>query len=147
MEEELDMEDELERELAAEQEELLEVEEDEDEDEDDDDDDVDYEDSKHNGANDKLSEDDEKVSRNESLRYKNRMERDHTEDIESFQEDRCTGALPKDRLQGPLMKILNVEIDRHQTDTEKPALAKVRSLPANFTYNPPAESRRPQEGQ
>lgn len=83
MEDELDMETQLERELAAEQEELLEVEE---EDEDD---------IAMNGRIDDDDEDDEDKER--------------------------------------VSMVGNVKI------SARPGLAKVRSLPANFIYNPPRE--------
>lgn len=83
MEDELDMETQLERELAAEQEELLEVEE----------------------------EDEEDVAMN------GRMDED--EDDEDRERESIVGN----------EKIL----------TTRPGLAKVRSLPANFIYNPPRE--------
>jgi len=82
MEDELDMETQLERELAAEQEELLEVEEDED--------DV--------GMNGRIiGEDDEE---------------DEDKERESM-------------------------VENEKIPSARPGLAKVRSLPANFIYNPP----------
>lgn len=83
MEDELDMESQLERELAAEQEELLEV---EDEDE-------------------------------ESMAMNDRMDEDEND------EDRERESVLGNE------KIL----------VRRPGLAKVRSLPANFIYNPPRE--------
>lgn len=88
MEDELDMETQLERELAAEQEELLEVEEEEDD-----------EIIKRERDDDGINEDDEdEVREHESILVTNE-------------------------------KIL----------ASRPGLAKVRSLPANFIYNPPRE--------
>lgn len=85
MEDELDMETQLERELAAEQEELLEVEE---EDEDD-------------------------------MGMNGRLDGDEDEDDEDRERESMVGN----------EKIL----------AARPGLAKVRSLPANFIYNPPRE--------
>lgn len=82
MEDELDMETQLERELAAEQEELLEVEEDED--------DV--------GMNGRIIGDD--------------YEEDEDKERESM-------------------------VENEKIPSTRPGLAKVRSLPANFIYNPP----------
>lgn len=85
MEDELDMESQLERELAAEQEELLEVEE---EDEDD-------------------------------VRLDGRLDGDEDEDDEDRERESIVG--------------------NDKISAVRPGLAKVRSLPANFIYNPPRE--------
>lgn len=85
MEDELDMETQLERELAAEQEELLEVEEE-------DEDDV--------GMNDRSDDDED-------------------EDDENRERESIVG--------------------NEKIPATRPGLAKVRSLPANFIYNPPRE--------
>lgn len=92
MEDELDMETQLEREFAAEQEELLEVEEEEEEDEDD-----------INAAKKK-----EKESQEDKLTIKE-QEEDEQDGSDEF------------------------------SGTGRAGLSKVRSLPSNFTYNPPAE--------
>lgn len=88
MEDELDMETQLERELAAEQEELLEIEEEED-----DDDNVKGETEGDDGIGD-----DDDVRERESVLLTN-----------------------------------------EKIPVSRPGLAKVRSLPANFIYNPPRE--------
>lgn len=85
MEDELDMETQLERELAAEQEELLEVEEEE--------------------------EDDETIKRERD----DGMEDDDVRERES------------------------ILVTNEKIPASRPGLAKVRSLPANFIYNPPQE--------
>jgi len=85
MEDELDMETQLERELAAEQEELLEVEEEDD--------------------------DDVPMSR--------RIDGDDDEDDEDREHESMVG--------------------NDKISAVRPGLAKVRSLPANFIYNPPRE--------
>ncbi|XP_026299337.1 voltage-dependent T-type calcium channel subunit alpha-1G isoform X4 [Apis mellifera] len=87
MEDELDMETQLERELAAEQEELLEVEEEEDD-----------ETIKRERDDGGIDEDDEDVREHESILVAN-----------------------------------------EKIPASRPGLAKVRSLPANFIYNPPRE--------
>nr|XP_034187863.1 voltage-dependent T-type calcium channel subunit alpha-1G isoform X2 [Osmia lignaria] len=89
MEDELDMETQLERELAAEQEELLEVEEEEEEDE--------------------------------------IVKRDRTGDDGVDDDD---DARERDSILVPNVKI----------SASRPGLAKVRSLPANFIYNPPRKA-------
>lgn len=86
MEDELDMETQLERELAAEQEELLEVEEEE--------------------------EDDETIKR----------ERDDGMDEDDDVRERES-----------------ILVTNEKIPASRPGLAKVRSLPANFIYNPPQE--------
>lgn len=163
MEDELDMETQLERELAAEQEELLEIDEDENED---DENDIDYyetdipENLKNIEENEKMSDDDETGPRGpiESLRYKIRPDREHPNAPESAYEDspgglsvfvdsKETSNFQSERLEGPFMKILKVDEDSHAESRERPILAKVRSLPANFTYNPPAETLRQIEGE
>lgn len=85
MEDELDMETQLERELAAEQEELLEVEE---EDED-------------------------------NIGMHGRLDGDEDEDDEDRERESMVG--------------------NEKISAVRPGLAKVRSLPANFIYNPPRE--------
>lgn len=85
MEDELDMETQLERELAAEQEELLEVEE----------------------------EDEEDVAMD------GRIDGDDDEDDEDRERESMVG--------------------NEKIPVVRPGLAKVRSLPANFIYNPPRE--------
>lgn len=87
MEDELDMETQLERELAAEQEELLEVEDEEDD-----------ETIKRERDDGGIDEDDEDVREHESILVAN-----------------------------------------EKIPASRPGLAKVRSLPANFIYNPPRE--------
>lgn len=89
MEDELDMETQLERELAAEQEELLEVEEEEEEDDDS---------SKREIGGNGVVEDDDDVRERESIL-----------------------------------------VTKEKILASRPGLAKVRSLPANFIYNPPRE--------
>ncbi|KOC67781.1 Voltage-dependent T-type calcium channel subunit alpha-1G [Habropoda laboriosa] len=88
MEDELDMETQLERELAAEQEELLDVEEEEE----------DEETEKREGGGDGVIEEDDDVRERESILVTN-----------------------------------------EKVPPSRPGLAKVRSLPANFIYNPPRE--------
>lgn len=83
MEDELDMETQLERELAAEQEELLEVEE----------------------------EDEEDVA------IHRRMDGDEDDDDEDKERESM--------------------VENEKISAVRPGLAKVRSLPANFIYNPP----------
>ncbi|XP_011497163.1 PREDICTED: voltage-dependent T-type calcium channel subunit alpha-1G [Ceratosolen solmsi marchali] len=96
MEDELDMETQLEREFAAEQEELLEVEEEEEEEEDDDD-------------GDRNMEDVAKKKDKEALEEKSEKE----QELDQEGSDDFSGA--------------------------RAGLSKVRSLPSNFTYNPPME--------
>ncbi|XP_076301495.1 ca[2+]-channel protein alpha[[1]] subunit T isoform X2 [Lasioglossum baleicum] len=89
MEDELDMETQLERELAAEQEELLEVEEEDDEDD---------SPRRERGGDDGVGEDDDDARERESI-----------------------------------------PVTNDKIPIGRPGLAKVRSLPANFIYNPPRE--------
>lgn len=86
MEDELDMETQLERELAAEQEELLEVEEEEDD---------------------------------EDVPMSRRIDGDDDDDDEDRERESIVG--------------------NDKISAVRPGLAKVRSLPANFIYNPPRE--------
>lgn len=87
MEDELDMETQLERELAAEQEELLEVEEEE-------------------------------------------------EDDETIKRERDDGDMDED---DDVRERESILVTNEKIPASRPGLAKVRSLPANFIYNPPRE--------
>ncbi|XP_043790226.1 voltage-dependent T-type calcium channel subunit alpha-1G isoform X2 [Apis laboriosa] len=87
MEDELDMETQLERELAAEQEELLEVEEEE-------------------------------------------------EDDETIKRERDDGSMDED---DDVRERDSILVTNEKIPASRPGLAKVRSLPANFIYNPPQE--------
>ena len=106
MEDELDMETQLEREFAAEQEELLEVEEEDEEDEDD-----------ENATKKKEKEAfEEKLHRERQQHQQMGLQ----EEPEPEDDDEFTGA--------------------------RSGLSKVRSLPSNFTYNPPAEKEKTTDG-
>jgi hypothetical protein len=98
MEDELDMETQLEREFAAEQEELLEVEEEEEEEDDD--------------------EDEDAVKKKEKEIFDEKSEKEQ-------------------------------ELDQEGSDEfsrARAGLSKVRSLPSNFTYNPPADTEKTTDG-
>lgn len=104
MEDELDMETQLEREFAAEQEELLELQEEEEEDENDDD----------------LGEE-SLVKKKEKETLGDKLAKHTTEqEVEHEGSDEFSGA--------------------------RPGLSKVRSLPSNFIYNPPAEREKTTDG-
>lgn len=186
MEDELDMETQLERELAAEQEELLEVGEDEEEEEEDEEDDVDDnpeeeedEDNEEGDggimANGKNSEenmehrmsdvaDNSKTKLGGSANSQDMKTSRDSEDVQRYTEidtneekDRrpipileVTGSSSDSRIeitsQDPAIESSTYEInkvqkkiteDEEKNDSGKPTLAKVRSLPSNFTYNPP----------
>ncbi|XP_043279954.1 voltage-dependent T-type calcium channel subunit alpha-1G isoform X2 [Venturia canescens] len=190
MEDELDMETQLERELAAEQEELLEVgeeeedEEEEDEDEEENNEDEEEDDDEEEGeamstgkANEenmenRTSEGPESgstkiggtigVQENASSRDSGEVSR--CNEIVNDEENDCrpiaiVGVTSGDSNretspQDSSIKSSKLEVKEvrkniaereDQSDSGKPALAKVRSLPSNFTYNPPArggETRR-----